>query len=143
MTEQERIKKCHHCSEKCPQEQLAGEIAKGRMCAIKEVIELQKELEAYRAIGLTPEMIKGMIDSEKQACHEALVRGATLKEYQTIGTVEECRTAVERITPKKITRRYICSNVANLHCSNCMTRIEIEYSFCPNCGQAIDWSEEE
>ena len=63
MTEQDRIKKCHHCTEKCPQEQLASEIAKGRMCAIKEVIELQKELEAYRAIG-TVEEVQCMKDKQ-------------------------------------------------------------------------------
>lgn len=40
--------KCENCTEKCPQEELACEIAKGRMYATKEVIELQKELQSYK-----------------------------------------------------------------------------------------------
>ena len=40
--------KCDKCTEKCPQEELACEIAKGRMYATKEVIELQKELQSYK-----------------------------------------------------------------------------------------------
>ena len=41
--------KCDNCTEKCPQEELACEIAKGRMYATKEVIRLQKELKEVRA----------------------------------------------------------------------------------------------
>ncbi len=36
------INKCHLCTEKCPQEELACEIAKGRMYATNEMIKLQK-----------------------------------------------------------------------------------------------------
>jgi len=47
--------KCDNCKEKCPQEELACEIAKGRLYATDEVIRLQKELEEYRAIGTIEE----------------------------------------------------------------------------------------
>lgn len=40
--------KCENCTEKCPQEELACEIAKGRMYATEEVIRLQKEAEKQK-----------------------------------------------------------------------------------------------
>ena len=47
--------KCDNCKEKCPQEELACEIAKGRMFATNEVIRLQKELDEYQEIGTVKE----------------------------------------------------------------------------------------
>lgn len=41
--------KCDNCIEKCPQEELACEIAKGRMYATNEVVRLQKELKEIKA----------------------------------------------------------------------------------------------
>lgn len=41
--------KCDNCTEKCPQEELACEIAKGRMYATNEVVRLQKELKEIKA----------------------------------------------------------------------------------------------
>lgn len=38
----EKIKKCHLCTEKCPQGEMACEIAKGRMYATNEMVKLQK-----------------------------------------------------------------------------------------------------
>ena len=49
------MNKCDNCTEKCPQEELACEIAKGRMYVTKELIEAQKELEAYKEIGTVEE----------------------------------------------------------------------------------------
>ena len=43
-----RLEDCKYCTEKCPQEKLACEIAKGRMYATDEVIKLQKELQRYK-----------------------------------------------------------------------------------------------
>ena len=40
--------KCDNCTEKCPQEELACEIAKGRMYATNEVVRLQKELKEIK-----------------------------------------------------------------------------------------------
>ena len=42
--------KCDNCTEKCPQEELACEIAKGRMYATNEVVRLQKQLEEYKTL---------------------------------------------------------------------------------------------
>lgn len=42
---------CVNCTEKCPQAELANEIAKGRMYATKEFIRAQKELESKKSMN--------------------------------------------------------------------------------------------
>lgn len=74
-----------------------------------------------------------------------------LQEYREIGTVEECREAIEKTKEKK--PDYEGDGYADGHmvydiwiCPCCGERYEIdyeEYEHCPKCGQAIDWSVEE
>lgn len=42
---------CVNCTERCPQAELANEIAKGRMYATKEFIRAQKELESKKSMN--------------------------------------------------------------------------------------------
>lgn len=73
-----------------------------------------------------------------------------LQEYREIGTVEECREAIEKQKPK--TPDYEGNGYADGEivydiwiCPNCGTEYEVDYDkykYCPECGQAIDWSEE-
>lgn len=74
-----------------------------------------------------------------------------VQQYREIGTVEECRTAVEK--QKKKTPVYEGDGYADGYmvydtwvCTNCGTKYEVDYDdfdFCPKCGQAIDWEESE
>ena len=56
--------------------------------------------------------------------------------YRTIGTVEQCREAAEKMKPKKPIDRCmfkecpVCGNVEIEHCNHCT-----------DCGQALDWSD--
>ena len=52
-------------------------------------IKALEEIQQYREIGLTPKMVKEMIESEKLASHQAIIRGAKLEQYEAIGTIEE------------------------------------------------------
>ena len=89
----------------------------------------------------------------------------TLKEYQEIGTVEECREAREKQTPKrpvwKKGRSVICKDYADGHgeveenkwadwvCPNCGWFVGEQYiprrhnqqksNYCSRCGRAIQW----
>lgn len=94
-----------------------------------------KEIQQYREIGLTPKMIKDMIESEKLASHEAIFRGAKLELYQEIGTVEEFKALKEKNEPKKVNEDDCCPI--------CHTYGKddngVEGNYCPDCGQALDW----
>lgn len=75
-----------------------------------------------------------------------------VQQYRQIGTVEECREAVEKQTAKKPTlidyKKYtnFVDNADFLQdaywCPNCK-RVVRSGSFCRDCGQHIDWSDEE
>lgn len=71
--------------------------------------------------------------------------------YKKLGTLEEVRKAVERQKTKRPT--YDGDGYApdgtfvwdEWKCPHCGTRYEVDYDdykYCPNCGQHIDWSEE-
>lgn len=75
-----------------------------------------------------------------------------VQQYRKIGTVEECREAVEKQTAKKPTlidyKKYanFVDNADFLRdaywCPNCK-RVVRSGSFCRDCGQKLDWSGEE
>ena len=76
-----------------------------------------------------------------------------IQQYRKIGTVEECREAVEKQKPKKCIIDS-CSDHAHYKCPSC-GRIELSIykhgfprlgritKYCENCGQAIDENLEE
>ena len=78
---------------------------------------------------------------------EAFAALKEIQEYREIGTVEECREAVDKQKPKKpkkvpnsgvrYTDEYICPN-----CERHFTGTGIA-DYCYHCGQAIRWEESE
>ena len=98
--------------------------------------------------------------AEGAICHEGFVRldnaGAEtigcleeLEKYQSIGTVEECREAVERMKPKKpiiLDRKFqngeeVCTE---WKCPVCGLNVIEEppcQEYCQRCGNKLDWSE--
>lgn len=69
-----------------------------------------------------------------------------IQQYREIGTVEECREAVEKQEPKKPEKSdsdfdyYKCPVCGEYICA---TDNINEHDYCLNCGQAIDWEESE
>lgn len=72
-----------------------------------------------------------------------------IQQYREIGTVEECREAIEKQIPKipdyegdgyadgyMVYDTWICPNCGAKH------EIDDEYEHCPKCGQAISWMDE-
>lgn len=75
-----------------------------------------------------------------------------LDTYKQLGTLEEIENALNKQIPKSPT--YDGDGYApdgtfvwdEWICPRCGTRYEVEYEehdYCPNCGQHIDWSEED
>ena len=59
-----------------------------------------------------------------------------LQQYRQVGTVEECRTDVERKTPIPV-----LINGGFYKCPSCGSgrSVKHRYNYCPKCGQAIDF----
>lgn len=74
-----------------------------------------------------------------------------VQQYRKIGTVEECREAVEKQTAKKPDYEGDGYSDGQLVydtwiCLSCGQHYEVDYDrydYCPNCGQHIDWRNEE
>ena len=64
-----------------------------------------------------------------------------LKQYRTIGTPEECRAAVEKQTARKVTTNHSWTHY-HFFCPVCNMEVN-DMKYCPNCGQKLDWSDEE
>ena len=62
-----------------------------------------------------------------------------LLQYREIGTVEECREAVEKQKPKKPHRNYKKFSGLWCKCGWYLGQKQcLDIKYCPNCGQAID-----
>ena len=161
MTENEAIKIATHClgvqaeqevCEECPVYRESGIVCKE---IARTVISALKEIQQYREIGTVEEVEQNARDLKRQIEHSerlANVLKATqnllekrkrlLKEYCKIGTVEECREAMEKQIPRK--PRDVEYDHSYFVCGNCGTAIytsdEFEaHLYCLNCGQAINW----
>lgn len=108
-----------------------------------------REVQQYRAIG-TPEELRTMKEHGGFSgieLAEIAVALTGFKEYQQIGTLEECRVAVEKQKSKK--PDFEGDGYADGHlvydtwiCPCCGKHYEVDYDdydFCPNCGQRLEW----
>ena len=72
-----------------------------------------------------------------------------LKAYRAIGTPEECRALKDRLVAKKVSLRHVRKFVGfdDGKCPTCGESVSRDFDgvdvFCPECGQRLDWSEEE
>ena len=67
-----------------------------------------------------------------------------IQQYRSIGTPDECRAAVEKQRAKKPSD--ISEEYSFFDCHACGKTIYasgecLEHNYCLNCGQAIDWSD--
>lgn len=122
--------------------------------AIKTVLLTDDDVdkwEAYKAIG-TVEELKTMKENGAFSGTELAQIAAMqmkLKEYQSIGTVDECRTAVVLMKPKKPIiheRKFqngdeVCTNWKCPICGLNVIEEPLCQEYCQRCGNKLDWSE--
>ena len=136
--------------------------------SLQYCISALKEIQQYREISTVEEIksVKKYIEL-KRRCGTPSNTIDLCAEYVAIGTVEECREAKERQTPKrpvwKKGRSVICKDYADGHgeveenkwadwvCPNCGWFVGEQYiprrhnqqksNYCSRCGQAIQWDE--
>ena len=87
-----------------------------------------------------------------QALTSAISALKEIQQYREIGTVEECREAVEKQKPMKpkihkdrFSNTYNCPKCSYvlIHRDETGWFCGQHYKFCPECGQAIRWEESE
>lgn len=66
-----------------------------------------------------------------------------LAEYESIGTPEECREAVEKQTDEKPTAVLGTFGGTEYECKNCGSDVCYGDKYCRWCGQKLDWSDED
>lgn len=103
-----------------------------------------KESEAIRELhgirprgGIIPQKRAEALDVAIQALEE-------VQQYRAIGTPEECRKAVEKQIPQKPSNESLDGLNCFPICPNCHQGLNEDEreSFC-ECGQRLDWSDEE
>ena len=96
------------------------------------------ELEQYRKIGTVEEV--------QNQRHNLDVAYKIISDYESVGTVKECRKAVERQKKKK--PEAVDFDFDYYKCPVCGEYIWSTdnintHNYCLNCGQAISWEENE
>lgn len=113
----------------------------------EEAIELlkgvQSPLEDYAELVGAPAFAYGYEyvypEPEDYAIEEAVKALKEIQQYREIGTVEECREAVEKQKPKKPHRNYKKFSGLWCKCGWYLGQKQcLDIKYCPNCGQAID-----
>ena len=119
---------------------------------VNEALEIAKqaleEIQRYRGIGTVEEIktVKKYIELKKR-CGTPSNTIDLCAEYAAIGTVEECREAVEKQRPKRpiksdldieetVVKFYECPKCKGVLCDIPGNRDK----FCVECGQAIQWN---
>lgn len=76
--------------------------------------------------------------TEVEAAKMAIAALEEIQQYREIGTVEECREAVEKQKPKKPHRNYKKFSGLWCKCGWYLGRKQcLDIKYCPKCGQAI------
>ena len=88
---------------------------------------------------------KGTVGEHKEAVEMAIKAMEEIQQYRAIGTVEECRAAVEKQKERKPIKydkmalwAYACPK-----CGEPLIKTNYEYKYCDMCGQKLDWSDGE
>lgn len=113
---------------------------------INEILEEEKKkLDSWKIFCNVEERMHGRISKSTLIDKEILEFKVSILEeliqYRSIGTVEECRAAVEKQRAKKPILSAPCKSINYYLCPNCGKILPINKPFCSECGSAVDWSD--
>ena len=123
--------------------------------AREKAIKALEEVQHWHTSEINPKIKNAFANTSTQICHNCDHKDeyieeleAEVEEYSAIGTLEECRAAVEKQKAKKpmhVTNSYFGYQKHKEHvgyCPDCGHQVKEPYG-CPNCLRKIDWSDEE
>lgn len=97
--------------------------------------------------GLPEQGEKWSANRETIAIDMAIKALEEIQQYRSIGTVEECRAAVEKQSAKKPLSRTHCKDGNHPlsqdigRCPSCNGIVAEDMLWCDDCGQKLDWSD--
>lgn len=103
------------------------------------------ENEAIKELSKRIELIEKDYKEEareyKEVLETAVKALSEIQQYRAIGTVGECREAIEMQKKKKPNLVTPCKSVNYYQCPVCRELVSMNENFCNNCGQALYWEE--
>lgn len=91
----------------------------------------------YRIKTTTDIIGKGIDGKAFEDMEMAIKALEEIQQYQSIGTVEECKMAKERLIPKKAIIGKVFNTMGYYQCSVCGEPLMRDEKFCNDCGQRI------
>lgn len=99
----------------------------------KTLIKALEEVQQYRDTTLSPEQVRTL---QTRFADVSLRVG----EYMAIGTVEECREAMEKQRRKLVKNQYGTNYVLKAgYCPVCGCGVTARWDYCQCCGQKLNW----
>ena len=105
--------------------------------------EAIKELHKIRPRG-------GIIQQKRADALDVAIQALEeVQQYRTIGTTEECRALKDRLVAKKVSLRHVrkFDGFDDGKCPTCGELVSRDFDgtdiFCSECGQKLDWWDEE
>lgn len=135
-------------------QEMGWESKSSTLRAFEEAIKALEEVQRWHTSVVNPNIKNEFANRSTQICVNCDHKDeyieeleAEVEEYRAIGTLEECRAAMEKQTEKR--PDYEGDGYADGHlvydtwiCPCCGKHYEVdydEYDFCPDCGQKLDW----
>ena len=116
----------------------AIEVLSNELIVITDMIGYCRDFEKESDLALAYRV-------KRQEAHKIAISALKeIQQYREIGTVEDCREAVEKQKPKKPHRNYKKFSGLWCKCGWYLGQKQcLDIKYCPNCGQAIDENLEE
>lgn len=141
-----------YCTDACMygKEKCAYSVAIKALKEIQQYRELEKRLTDMFGGELSLEDVTDELErylKEPDNAHPINAKILTYEDaaawdaYRAIGTPEECQAAMEKQIPYKPSRKKLVWGIGKCKCG--VEFLDRKTGFCGNCGQKLDWEDEE
>lgn len=141
-----------YCTDACMygKEKCAYSVAIKALKEIQQYRELEKRLTGMFGGELSLETVVDELErqlKEPDNPHPINAKILTYEDaaawdaYRAIGTPEECQAAMEKQIPYKPSRKKLVWGIGKCKCG--VEFLDRKTGFCGNCGQKLDWEDEE
>lgn len=111
-------------------------------------IKALEEVQRWHTSVINPNIKNEFANTSTQICHNCDHKDEYIEEleaevdaYHAIGTPEECQAAMEKQIPYKPSRKKLVWGIGKCKCG--VEFLDRKTGFCGNCGQKLDWEDEE